>query len=117
MWIISPGGGILAYIDVETGVVCSPASDKAGKEYLFHPDSHKQIIGYRIPGWENYKNFALRLAGKYPTMRYVGWDIIMDAEGQYVVIEGNKDAGAQMESKLLYGLLPYYNKILKMGEA
>lgn len=58
---------------------------------ILHPDTGKQIIGYQIPDWSGYKNFVCELAGKIPGMRYVGWDIIKDADGNFCVIEGNKD--------------------------
>lgn len=109
-------GGIGAPVDVDTGVIFQPAIDKKGQEYIFHPDSKKQIVGFKIPDWDGYKDFAKKLAMKFPGMRYVGWDIVKDANGNYVVIEGNKDAGADvMEAGLMHGLLPIYNGFLHMG--
>ena len=106
-------GGMAAPIDVETGIIFRPAINKIGKEFIVHPDSQKQIVGFKIPDWENYKKFALKLAKKFPTMRYVGWDIIKNTNGDFVIIEGNKDAGVDcLEAGLLYGMLPIYNKIL-----
>jgi len=109
-------GGMGASIDVDTGVIFQPAIDKKGREYIFHPDSKKQIVGFLIPDWEGYKEFALELAAEFPTVRYVGWDIVKDMNGNYLAIEGNRDAGADlMETGLLYGLLPVYDSILHMG--
>lgn len=107
-------GGMGALVDIDTGIICTVAKDGNGREYIIHPDSGKQIVGYRIEDWENYKAFALELAYKFPEMRYVGWDIIKDSNGKFCVIEGNKDAGSDvMECMLSYGLLPYYEAILK----
>ncbi len=110
-------GGMSAVIDVDTGIICSTAKDGNGKEYLCHPNTGKQIIGYRIPDWQGYKDFAVSLGKKYPQMRYVGWDIIKDIYGNYCVIEGNKDAGVELiECHFLWGLKPYYEAILNVGE-
>lgn len=109
-------GGIGAHIDVNMGIVDSCGMDGDGRKYILHPDTGKQIIGYQIPDWSGYKNFACELAGKIPGMRYVGWDIIKDAEGNFCVIEGNKDAGADvLECMLMEGLLPQYEAILNEG--
>jgi len=107
-------GGLVAQVDVDTGVVFTMGKDANGREYIFHPDSGKQIVGYAIPDWDAYSEFVRVLANKYPAMRYVGWDIIKDSKGNFCVIEGNKDAGVGgLESSLLYGLKPYYDAFLE----
>ena len=107
-------GGMGAQVDVKTGVIYTTAMDKAGHEYIFHPETGKQIVGYKIEDWDEYKNFVLELAMQYPTVRYVGWDVVKDVTGKYCVIEGNGDAGFDvMEAPLLYGLKPQYNALLK----
>lgn len=106
-------GGLVAQVDVDSGVIYSMGRDGNGHEHIFHPDSGRQIVGYRIPDWEGYKTFVRMLAGKYPSMRYVGWDILKDKNGNFCVIEGNKDAGVGgLECGLLYGLRPYYDALL-----
>lgn len=106
-------GGLAAQVDVDSGVVFSMARDENGKIHIFHPDSGKQIVGFSIPDWEQYKAFACELAMKYPGMRYVGWDIMKDSSGNLCVVEGNKDAGVGgLESGLLYGLKPYFDALL-----
>lgn len=106
-------GGLVAQVDADTGVVFSMGKDGNGRDYIFHPDSGKQIVGFSIPDWDGYKRFACELASKYPEMRYVGWDIVKDSKGNFCVIEGNKDAGVGgLESGLLYGLKPYFDALL-----
>lgn len=106
-------GGIGAHIDVNSGIVDTCGMDGNGRKYIVHPDTGKQIVGFRIPDWEGYKKFACKLAKKFPGMRYVGWDIIKDAEGRFCVIEGNKDAGADVqECMMMEGLIPKYESIL-----
>jgi len=107
-------GGMAANVDIETGIIFTTAQDKLGKQYITHPDTGKQIIGFNIPEWESYKDFAVELASRFPTMRYVGWDIVKLTDGRMCVIEGNKDAGMNlMESNIMYGLKPVYQRILE----
>lgn len=106
-------GGMTAPIDIKTGIIYGPARTSDEREIIIHPDSKLQIVGFKIPDWENYKKFALELAKKFPTMRYVGWDIVKDNKNRFTVIEGNKDAGPKcLENGLLYGLYPEFNKLL-----
>ena len=106
-------GGLVAQVDVESGVIFTPGRDENGREYIFHPDSGKQIVGFRIPEWEAYRQFVCALAERFPDVRYVGWDVIRNREGQFCVVEGNKDAGVGgLESGLLYGLRPGFEAIL-----
>lgn len=107
-------GGMAAQIDVETGIVYTTALDKSGREYILHPDTGKQIVGYKIEDWQDYKDFAMQLAKEIPSVRYVGWDIIKNSNEEMCIIEGNKNAGVDLiEAGLLYGLKPYYEAILK----
>lgn len=83
-------GGILAMVDYETGVIYT-AADKHGNSYITHPDTGVQIIGYKVPHWEDVKAFARQLAQVVPDNRYTGWDIAVTAKG-CVMIEGNSHA-------------------------
>ncbi|MDY4788233.1 MAG: sugar-transfer associated ATP-grasp domain-containing protein [Bacilli bacterium] len=108
-------GGMAALVDVDTGILCTTAMNGKGEEFVFHPVTGKQIVGFKIPDWEKYKTFAIKLASYYPEMRYIGWDIIKDSNNNMCVIEGNKDAGVDLnECRLLYGLKPVYERILNL---
>ena len=110
-------GGLVAQVDVDSGVIFTTGRDENGHEYIFHPDTEKQIVGFQIPDWEGYKAFVLSLAARFPEMRYVGWDIIKDSAGNFCVIEGNKDAGVGgLEGSLLYGLKPGFDALLSSKE-
>lgn len=80
-------GGIFALIDEKSGIVFS-AVDELGKSYVIHPDSGEQIIGYKIPQWEEAKVFAKKLAQVVPDNKYTGWDIALTEKG-WVMVEGN----------------------------
>lgn len=106
-------GGIASAVDIETGVLISLAKDYNGNEYVYHPTTGRQIVGYKIEDWDNYKDFAISLAKECKDVRYVGWDIVKTNNGEFCVIEGNKDAGIQsVECRLQYGIRPYYEVLL-----
>ena len=81
--------GLAALIDVETGVVITPAIDKKNQKYYFHPVSKKQIIGYHVPEWNMIKNKVIQAARVSPKVRYVGWDIAIKSDDTICIIEGN----------------------------
>lgn len=83
-------GGIIALIDSDTGIVFS-AADESGRNYVIHPETGVQIIGYKIPKWEEAKEFAKKLAQVVPENRYTGWDIALTEKG-WVMVEGNSRA-------------------------
>ena len=81
-------GGIGAVVDIHSGIVVTPAFDKGGNKYLVHPDSHKTIIGFQIPEWNEAKKLAKQLGLIDTRNRYVGWDLAYSPKG-WLMIEGN----------------------------
>lgn len=81
--------GVAAKVDLETGVVSSIAIDKDFNQYINHPDSNVQIVGYKFKNWDKIMENSLKLAMVIPDVRYVGWDIAIDENGNPVCIEGN----------------------------
>lgn len=84
-------GGIIATIDVKTGITCTDAVDLDGKHYSFHPISELPISDFQIPHWDRVlkvtEEAALRLEG----VELVGWDIAVTETG-ICLIEGNSQA-------------------------
>jgi hypothetical protein len=81
-------GGIVAVLDIHTGIVVTPAFDKEGNSYLTHPDSNKKIIGFQVPRWEEATKLAKQLSLVDTRNRYVGWDLAYTQKG-WIMIEGN----------------------------
>ena len=81
-------GGIIAAVDVDTGIIVSRGRNEQGEWFIVHPDSGKQIIGYVIPRWNELLALARELATVVPEQPFVGWDLALTDEG-WVVIEGN----------------------------
>lgn len=85
--------GVCATVDRETGVVISRGADLQLRNVVYHPDSHEQIIGFKIPCWDKITATVKEMATVIPQMRYVGWDIAVDEQENIVVLEGNNCAG------------------------
>lgn len=104
-------GGIIANIDVKTGIIRTVGFNEDNEEFMRHPISHKQIIGYQIPYWEECKNFVCEAAKRLPTVRYVGWDIVLLEGGKFLIIEGNNDADFTTEQAYGQALWPLYDTL------
>lgn len=105
-------GGIAAHIDVESGVIFKPGFDKTNHEYIYHPDTNKQIVGFVIPEWNNCKEFICEVARKNKKVRYVGWDVVVKGDGTFLLIEGNDNGDHDVQQLFYKGLWPAYKKIL-----
>ena len=81
-------GGLVALIDINSGVIVTRAFDKNNKSYLRHPETDVLIPGFQIPMWNEALDLAKKLSSVVPDMRYVGWDIALTDRG-WVMIEGN----------------------------
>ncbi len=81
-------GGLIASIDVDSGIVITPGVTERCTEYLCHPDTGAQILGMCIPQWEELKKTALKLASVFPEQPYISWDLALTDNG-WVMVEGN----------------------------
>lgn len=97
-------GGIFASIDYENGIIQSDAIDFSGNHYNFHPDTNVQIVGFRLPEWQNAQLFIKELALNIEGTILVAWDIAYSENG-WVLVEAN-DNGAWriMQSNSKVGL-------------
>ncbi len=105
--------GIAATIDIDTGIVNSPGIDREFKRYIIHPDSGKKIIGFEISSWDKVVEIVCKAALVVPEVRYVGWDVAIDADGSVKLIEGNYGADpdvTQMPCRI--GKWPLFKKEL-----
>lgn len=88
-------GGIGAEIDVETGIVCSVGVDFEKRRYMHHPVSGTQIIGFKIPFWQQAKETVLAAANTIPDCAVVGWDIAYGENGP-IFVELNNNPGNKL---------------------
>ncbi len=81
-------GGIYALVDIETGIIKSAARSDKGEYYLIHPTTGEQIIGRRIPRWEELNCLIEEIVRIVPEQKQVGWDFALSKNG-WVMVEGN----------------------------
>jgi len=85
-------GGLTASINTKTGELGEAAEYLSSGEtrwHEVHPDTKSKIKGVTIPKWINFKNKFMSMITELPEFKYVGWDILMTGDDDYVIIEGN----------------------------
>jgi glutathione synthase/RimK-type ligase-like ATP-grasp enzyme len=84
-------GGVLTHIDIETGMLGDTiyrSTDKKLLKMSFHPDSEAPVKGVIIPNWEFIKAKILEMAKFAYHCPYIGWDVVPQENGFYI-LEGN----------------------------
>lgn len=84
-------GGIAASVDVHTGRVSTDAVNLEGEVFSVHPVSGIVIKEFEIPHWDQILEVARQAASRIETVRLVGWDFAITADG-IELIEGNPGA-------------------------
>jgi len=115
-------GGLIAVVDVETGVIISDGMDKTHTLYDKHPDSQKSIRGFQIPVWDSVIKMSLEAAELVPQIRLVGWDIAIKSDNTIELIEGNTSADLSMLQEpnqvgIRYQLMGYIDGILSLVDS
>jgi len=87
-------GGILAQIDLNSGVLFTTAIGKDCQTYIKHPTSGAVLPGFQIPHWEAAKEMVLQAAKVIPQIRFVAWDVAVTEKGP-LLIEGNTMPGTE----------------------
>ncbi len=88
-------GGICSQVDVASGSVgrsIAKSDDDGLVRTDTHPDTGTQIVGAKIPMWEDVCEVARELAEHHFRAPYVGWDIAVTDDGPRVV-EANSNPG------------------------
>ena len=97
-------GGVYAPINVKTGIIEIPAIDAHNNHYDVHPDTGKQIKGFRIPEWKRIVATCKEASRAIPDIHFAGWDLCINRAGQVEIIEGNHapdfDGGMQAPLKI-----------------
>lgn len=105
-------GGMSSPVDINTGIIQYPAADKLGKVYYKHPLTNVDIVGFKIPFWDEAKTLVESAAFIVPEIRYVGWDVAITKDGP-VFIEANPLPGYDIYQLPVHtpnkiGVLPRY---------
>lgn len=88
-------GGLVARIDLATGVLGEARCLHSLERHSIHPDTGHPIEGLRIPDWDDMKRCSLRLACQFPYIRFIAWDLLATDEG-ICVIEANASSGVNI---------------------
>lgn len=76
-----------ALIDAETGVITTDGVHSFFRAE-YHPVSGVKIKGFVMPEWDKLKQMLNAAAHLFPTIRYIGWDVVHTDKG-WCIIEGN----------------------------
>ena len=105
-------GGIVAAVDISTGIVYTPGITEKLDKYLLHLLTGVQIIGFKIPNWENVIKTVKKAYSLIPNYRYLGWDIaILDEGVELIEVNWKSDPVFQITDQR--GLCEPICKILK----
>ena len=88
-------GGLVAKIDINTGVLSSAKSIQRVVDFKAHPDSNNKIEGVKIKNFDEIKTTFTNLMEKFPYLYFVAWDILLTDNGP-VVIEANTSSGVNI---------------------
>lgn len=112
-------GGMMAPINMETGVVSYSACDELGYEYEKHPMTGATIRGFEVPYWNEILDMCVKAAKITPEIRYSGWDVAITENGP-LFIEANHLPAYQLiqtppsqQNPKVYGMLPVWRELLK----
>ena len=81
-------GGCGYPIDVSSGIIFMPGTDIKGGRHIFHPSTGIQMVGFKIPNWDELKQFVFKAMKVVPECRLIAWDVAVLANG-FEMIEGN----------------------------
>lgn len=88
-------GGLVAKIDLETGILSEARCLQDLGVFEVHPDSGNPIKGVQIPNWDGIKQQMLDVCKKIPYMDFIAWDLLITEEG-VSVIEANTSSGVNI---------------------
>lgn len=86
-------GGIMAGVNLETGVIETHGYNRENEEFVEHPNTGVTIKGFQIPYFNEIKQLIEEAGGNLPG--YYGWDIAITENGP-IIIEANTRSGSDM---------------------
>ena len=106
-------GGIAATIDIETGIVISPAVSQNNEKYYIHPHTKKVILGLQIPQWYKAVECVKAAHSRITDLRYIGWDVVICQNGSISLLEANTCSGVGLQQHpLCRGVKDIYSPYL-----
>lgn len=106
-------GGMYTMLDTD-GVALYPAFDRHDTIHAVHPISGAQIVGFRVPRFNEVIELVSKAAIELTDVPYVGWDVAVASRGP-LIIEANYNTGVfqakPRASGSPQGLLSVYAKV------
>ena len=107
-------GGLVAKIDLDTGLVVSRAVTQTATTTFVHPMTKQPIIGFQVPQWDVIKKKVEEMHKRIKALRYVGWDAVICEDGRIVFLEANTFAGVDgQQHPALEGKKELYDSLMK----
>lgn len=115
-------GGIYASIDFQNGIVETEAINYKGEHFNVHPDTGVQILGYKLPEWDNFLSLVNDVATYVQGTTLISWDIAYSNKGWLMVEANDNGTWAIVQSckkigkkKELYKHMDTYFKLKKIS--
>lgn len=89
-------GGLFAEVDIDNGIIRHNAVNYQNKEYVVHPDTQVQFLGFQIPMWDDVCNLICDATKLVEGIPLLGWDIALTSIGPEII-----EVNAQPEIALL----------------
>lgn len=84
-------GGLSCQVNLSTGMLSKGVSYPRESKLVWHevhPDTKEPLENVSVPNWEHVREEVLKMAGSVPFLPYLGWDVVVTAQGMKV-LEGN----------------------------
>ena len=108
-------GGMYTMLDTD-GVALYAAFDRHDVIHAVHPISGSNIVGFRVPRFNEAVELVSKAALELTDVPYVGWDVAVTSKGP-LIIEANYNTGVfqakPRASGTPQGLLPVYAEVME----
>ncbi len=95
-------GGFYTMLDLD-GASRGPGYDSHGGRHRVHPESGLSIVDFQLPMIDELREFIDAVARVVPEVQYVGWDVVIGADGP-ILVEGNWAAGVYENKPSVTGI-------------
>ncbi len=105
------GGGLVAAVDINNGIIITHGVDGYNKKYVNHPITNTQLMGLKIPNWDDVIELVKKGHLRLNENKIIGWDIAITENGIDIVEANSAPCPRVMQ---IADLKPKGEKILKV---
>lgn len=105
-------GNLLAWVNKDSGAIERIATGlwPNGAEVTRHPDTQQELLGKKLPDWQQATSLCLSAAVHFPGLKLQNWDIAFCRQGP-VIMELNTEADLGVPQYL--GRIPFVDATIK----